>query len=181
MSTKQLTSENKEEETSDSKILERETEEEAIGENPGNEDTPEAIRIPVIIIKSNEENIRIAAKKGGDVSIQDINPKLILATLWWEGEPQLEKFFQILELTIKRALQEVHPHQKLILDYTYYSNDTLEDASEISVEINQIKIDETNVGIEGDLITLSGTDSRGFFKKLTAFRRKIEENVHKEL
>ena len=86
---------------------------------------------PVIKINADPENIRIVAQKGGEVSLQDINPKLILATMWWEGSPQLETFFQILELNIKRALQEVYPHHKMILDYTYTANDTLEDASVI--------------------------------------------------
>ena len=136
---------------------------------------------PVIKIKADPENIRIAAKKGGEVSLQDINPKLILATLWWEGSPQLETFFQIMELNIKRALQEVYPHQKMILDYTYTANDTLEDASVISVEIKNVEADGTVLAVEGDIITFSGKDDRGFFRKITASRRKVEENVHREL
>jgi len=136
---------------------------------------------PVIKIKADPENIRIVAKKGGEVSLQDINPKLILATLWWEGSPQLETFFNIMELKIKRALQEVYPHQKMILDYTYTANDNLEDASIISVEIKHIEADGTALDVEGDVITFSGNDDRGFFKKLTASRRKVEENVHREL
>jgi hypothetical protein len=136
---------------------------------------------PVIKIKADPENIRIVAKKGGEVSLQDINPKLILATLWWEGTPQLETFFQVMELNIKRALQEVYPHQKMILDYTYTANDTLEDASLITVEINNVEADGTVLDVEGDLITFSGKDDRGFFRKLTASRRKVEKNVHREL
>jgi hypothetical protein len=96
---------------------------------------------PIVKIKADPEIIRIVGKKGGDVSLQDINTKLILATLWWEGDPQLETFFQILELTIKRALQEVHPHDKMVIDYSYTANDTLEDASEIMVEIENIEAD----------------------------------------
>jgi hypothetical protein len=135
---------------------------------------------PVIKIKADPENIRIAAKKGGEVSVQDINPKLIMATLWWEGSPQLETFFQIMELNIKRALQEVYPHQKMILDYTYTANDNLEDASVISIEIKHIEADGTVLDVEGDVITFSGKDERGFLSKLTASRRKVEEDVHRE-
>jgi hypothetical protein len=136
---------------------------------------------PVIKIKADPENIRIAAKKGGEVSVQDINPKLIMATLWWEGSPQLETFFQIMELNIKRALQEVYPHQKMILDYTYTANDNLEDASVINVEIKHIEADGTVLDVEGDVITFSGKDERGFLRKLTASKRKVEEDVHREL
>lgn len=143
-------------------------------------ETPPIIK-PIIKIKSDPEIIRIVGKKGGDVVLHDINLQFIMATLWWEGTPQLETFFNILELTIKRALQEVHPHDIMVLDYVYTSNDTLEDASEIMVEIENIEADGEVLEVEGDIIILSGNDARGFFKKLTAFRRKAKEHVHKEI
>jgi len=136
---------------------------------------------PIIKIISDPEIIRVVGKKGGDVSIQDINLQFIMATLWWEGNPQLETFFNIMELTIKRALQEVHPHEKLVLDYTYTANDTLEDASEIMVEIENVEADGEVLKVEGDIIVLSGNDDRGFFKKLTSFRRKVQKNIHQEI
>ena len=136
---------------------------------------------PILKIKSDPEIIRVVGKKGGDVSIQDINLQFIMATLWWEGNPQLETFFNIMELTIKRALQEVHPHEKLVLDYTYAANDTLEDASEIMVEIENVEADGEVLKVEGDIIVLSGNDDRGFFKKLTSFRRKVQKNIHQEI
>lgn len=136
---------------------------------------------PIIKIKADPEIIRIVGKKGGEVSLQDINLRFIMATMWWEGAPQLETFFQIMELTIKRALQEVHPHDKMVIDYSYTANDILEDASEIMVEIENIEADDEVLEVEGDIIVLSGNDDRGFFKKLTAFRRKVKENVHKEI
>lgn len=136
---------------------------------------------PIIKIISDPEIIRIVGKKGPDVSIKDINLQFIMATLWWEGSPQLETFFNIMELNIKRALQEVHPHDKLVLDYTYTANDTLEDASEITVEIENIETDGEVLEVKGDVIILSGNDDRGFFKKLTSFRRKVQKNVHQEL
>lgn len=153
--------------------------EENLTETNETEEIP--IAKPIIKIKSDPEIIRIVGKKGGDVVLHDINLQFIMATLWWEGTPQLETFFNILELTIKRALQEVHPHDKLVLDYIYTSNDTLKDASEITVEIENIEADGETLEVEGDIIILSGNDNRGFFKKLTAFRRKVTENVHREL
>ena len=42
---------------------------------------------PIIKIKSDPETIRIVAKKKGDVSIQTINLRIIMANLWWEGSP----------------------------------------------------------------------------------------------
>jgi hypothetical protein len=136
---------------------------------------------PIIKIKSDPETIRIVAKRKGDVSIQTINLRLIMANLWWEGSPELETFFNVMELTIKRALNEVYPHEKMTLEYNFSANDALKDASEIVVEITNIKADGVDVDIGGRFITLGGTDSRGFFKKMTSFRRKFNEEIHKEI
>lgn len=136
---------------------------------------------PIIKIKSDPETIRIVAKRKGDVSIQTINLRLIMANLWWEGSPELETFFNVMELTIKRALNEVYPHEKMTLEYNFSANDSLKDASEIVVEITDIKADGMDVDIGGRFITLGGTDSRGFFKKMTSFRRKFTEEIHKEI
>jgi hypothetical protein len=136
---------------------------------------------PIIKIKSEPESITIVAKKRGDVSIQTINLRIIMANLWWEGSPELETFFNIMELTIKKALNEVYPHDKMTIEYNYSANDALEDASEILVEITDIKADGVDIDIGGRFITLGGTDSRGFFKKMTSFRRKFTEEVHKEI
>ncbi len=136
---------------------------------------------PIVKIRSSEGEITIVAKLGGAVSIKPINLKFIMATLWWEGAPELETFFNVLVLTIKRALLEVYPHEKLSIDYTYTADDILEEASEILVEINQIFADGAEVEVEGDVIKLRGSDDRGFFKKLTSFRRKLEKKVHTEV
>jgi len=135
----------------------------------------------ILKIKSKEGDINIIAKNGGEVSIKPINLKFIMATLWWEKAPELETFFNILELTIKRAIKEVYPHHKLSIDYTYSANDLLEDASEIVVEINELKADDVEIEVEGDSIKLMGKDDRGFLKKITSFRRKVAQEVHKEL
>jgi hypothetical protein len=104
-----------------------------------------------------------------------------MANLWWEQAPELETFFNVMELTIKRALNEVYPHDVMTIDYTYSADDELKDASEIVVEITNIKADDMDVDIGGRFITIGGSDSRGFFKKLTSFRRKFSKDVHKEI
>jgi hypothetical protein len=135
----------------------------------------------ILKIKEGPEEIRIVAKNGPDVSIHPINVKFLMATLWWEGNPQLETFFEILELTIKRTINEVLPHDRLMLDYTYNANDVLEEASLITVEINRVEADGQELEVEGDLINLHGNDDRGFLRKLTSRRRRVSENVVKEI
>ncbi len=136
---------------------------------------------PIIKIKSDPETIKIVAKRKGEVSIQTINLRLIMANLWWEGSPELETFFNVMELSIKRALNEVYPHEKMTIEYNFSANDALKDASEIIVEITDIKADDVDVDIGGRFINLGGTDSRGFLKKMTSFRRKFTEEIHKEI
>jgi hypothetical protein len=136
---------------------------------------------PIIKIKSEPETIRIVAKRKGDVSIEIINLRIIMANLWWEGSPELETFFNVMELKIKKALNEVYPHDKMSIDYNYSADDALEDASKIIVEITDIKADGVDIDIGGRFITLDGTDSRGFFKKMTSFRRKFTKEICKEI
>ncbi len=136
---------------------------------------------PILKIKSDPETIKIVAKQKGEVSVQTINLRLVLANSWWEGAPELETLFNVMELTIKKALNEVCPHNKMVIDYNFSANDSLKDASEILIEITDVKIDDTIVDIGGRYITIGGSDSRGFFKKLTSFRRKYSEDVHKEI
>src|SRR5664280_2923885 len=136
---------------------------------------------PIIKIKSDPETIRIVAKRKGDVSIEIINLRIIMANLWWEGSPELETFFNVMELKIKKALNEVYPHDKMSIDYNYSADDALEDASKIIVEITDIKTDGVDIDIGGRFITLDGTDSRGFFKKMTSFRRKFTKEIRKEI
>lgn len=139
------------------------------------------IALPVLKIKSSDGDINIISKYRGEVSIKPINLKFIMANLWWEKAPELETLFNVLELTIKRTLNEVFPHHKLVMNYHYSANDYLEDASEIVVEIEDIKADATEVKVEGDSIVLMGKDDRGFFKKLTSFRRKVIQEIHREI
>lgn len=151
-----------------------------ITDNPS-EDSPSEVPLPILKIKSSEGDINIIGKYRGEVSIKPINLKFIMANLWWEKAPELETLFNVLELTIKRALNEVYPHHKLIMNYHYSANDYLEDASEIVVEIEDLKADDTEVKVEGDSIVLLGKDDRGFLKKLTSFRRKVIQEIHKEI
>ena len=165
-------------------ILEDSSSEESVPEEPVLEESvpgETVIKNPVLKIKSQNGDITIVAKYGGEVSIKPINVKFILANLWWEKAPELETFFNVLELTIKRAMNEVYSHHKLVIDYTYTANDLLKDASEIVVEIDEVMADDIDVTVEGDSIILQGNDDRGFFKKLTSRRRKVVEKVHKEI
>ena len=132
-------------------------------------------------ITSQKGNIRVVSKLGGEVSVKTILLKLILGYCWGANIPAVETIFNLLEETIKRTIKEVYDYNDLTIDYDYKANDLLEDASEIEMFINNIIVDGVEIEVTGRYISFEGEDKRGFFRKLTSFRRKVDENVHKSL
>lgn len=132
-------------------------------------------------ITTNDGNIRIISKNRGDVSIKTIELKLLMAHCWWAELPALETFFEVFEGMIKNAISDVYNHESLIINYNYKANDTLEDATKIEIEIEGLTADGKEFDIIGRFITLEGEDRRGFLKKISSFRRKTEEHIHKKL
>jgi hypothetical protein len=61
------------------------------------------------------------------------------------------------------------------------SNDTLDVASEVIIELEEITADNTPFNIHGDKIALEGIDQRDTMSKVTSFRRKIKETIEKEI
>jgi len=132
-------------------------------------------------ITSDRGNLRIISKNQGNVSVKTILLKLILGHCWWEGAPAVETIFNLIEQTIKKTIRDVYNYNNLTINYDYRTNDLIEDASKVEIFINSIKVDEIEVEVTGRYILLEGDDNRGFWQKTSSFRRKIEENVHKEL
>jgi hypothetical protein len=125
--------------------------------------------------------LKIAAKNQGEVSIRDIQLKLLWAYCWWQGFPEMETFIELLNNVLKIAIYDVFPHNELLIDYLLQTNDLLEESSLITISFNEIYADQTEVELIGDVLVLEGPDDRGSLSRLTSFRRKIEENVRKTL
>jgi hypothetical protein len=125
--------------------------------------------------------LKIAAKNQGEVSIKDIQLKLLWAYCWWQGFPLMETFMELLDNVLKIAIYDVFPHNELLIDYLLQTNDLLEESSLITISFNEIYADQTEVELIGDVLVLEGPDDRGSLSRLTSFRRKIEENVRKTL
>jgi len=126
-------------------------------------------------------NILIAAKNRGKVSIETIEFKLLMAHCWWEDLPAVDTFLNVLEATIKKTINDVYSQNGIILDYNYIANDIFADASMIEIQINELEANGEEFEVFGRFITLEGADLRGFFRKISAFRRKLDENVRIEL
>ncbi|MCK9150349.1 hypothetical protein [Methanobacterium alcaliphilum] len=134
-----------------------------------------------IRIKTYPGIIRLAAKNKGDVSIKNIQLKLVWGYCWWQGFPQVETFLELLEKSIKQLIYAVYPHQELFLDYDIFTNDLLEESSKVEIFFNHISADQKEFELIGDVLVLQGPDLRGTFSKMTSFRRKIKENIQKTI
>jgi hypothetical protein len=132
-------------------------------------------------ITSQNGNIRVVSKLDGDVSVKTILLKLILGYCWWANVPVVESIFNLIEETIKNTIKEVYNYDDLTIDYDYRANDLLEDAPLIEIFINSVMVDGIEIEVTGRYISFEGDDRRGFWKKFTSFRRKVNENVHKSL
>jgi len=132
-------------------------------------------------ITSDSGNIRIISKYKGEVSVQTILLKLLLGHCWWEGVPVVETIFHLIEESIKKTLNGVCTYDNLTINYDYRANDLLEDAPRVEMFFNSVNVDGIEVDVTGRYILLEGDDNRSFWQKSSSFRRKIQENVNKEL
>lgn len=136
---------------------------------------------PTLRITASHSVIRIAAKNKGEVSIKDIQLKLLWGYCWWQGLPEIRTFLELFETAIKRVIYDVLPHNELLIDYDLLTNDLLEESSLITLSFNELRADQTEFELIGDILVLEGQDERGAFSKLTSFRRKLEENIKKTI
>ncbi len=145
------------------------------------EDSATLSNSPSLRIKTSKGVIHLAAKNKGEVSIRNIQLKLLWGYCWWQGLPEVETFLELFENAIKQVIYDVLPNHELLIDYDLETNDALEDSSLVILTFNEICADQISFELIGDVLALEGLDDRGSFSKLTSFRRKLKENVRKVL
>ena len=136
--------------------------------------------MPSLIIKANKTNILIIAKYKNQIVEHDIQLKLLLSYYWKNNLPFAEKFLELLESVIKRSLRKLFPYSHLFIKYNVKSNDSLEEFSMFNVTLIEVKVDDVDVKLMGNVITFEGIDNRKAMEKMTSFRRKINETIEKE-
>ena len=129
-----------------------------------------------IHFKASGSLITVAARNHGEVSINEIHMKPLLAYAWWNNLPVIETVLDVIESTLKRAVSAVLPHDELFIDYTVMTNDLPDDSNEVEIIFNEVSADGIPFEVSGDLL-LMGEDSRGILKRMTAFRRRVDENI----
>lgn len=129
-----------------------------------------------IRIKASKGVLTFAAKNGGKVSIIDLQLKVLWGYCWWYGLPYIETFLAVMESLLKRIISDVIEHEDLNIEYRVIANDTPEEANQIEIIFNNIKADDVEFHVLGDII-FQGEDTRGFIRKITSFRRNVDENI----
>ncbi|BDH79052.1 hypothetical protein MTTB_04310 [Methanothermobacter tenebrarum] len=127
-------------------------------------------------IKASKGALTFAAKNGGKVSIKDLQLKVLWGYCWLHGLPYIETFLAVMELILKKIISDVIEHEDLNLEYRIIANDTPEEANQIEIIFNNIKADDIEFHVLGDII-FQGEDTRGFIRKITSFRRNVDENI----
>lgn len=111
---------------------------------------------PVLVVKVNDSVVGVRARLYDDFAEHEIILNSVI-TYWWANNlPPAKKFLELFDSVIKRTINEIMPHKTLNLKYDVKANQSLDDASEM--EINLISIDADGVGfkIEGDCVSLKG-------------------------
>lgn len=127
--------------------------------------------------------LKIILKYDTHVSIVPLNVPLLFASYWRRDEPIIESFLNTFEKALKRGVNEILPDHKIItIDYNIKTNDTLEASNKIEIIFNELWIDDLGFEIKGDILAFDNEhDKRKLFKKITSFRRKLDENVRKNI
>ncbi len=133
-----------------------------------------------ITLRTSRGLLTVAVKNHGEVSIKDIQLKMLLGYCWWNDLPVIETFLDVLEMTLKFAVSDVLEHDELLVDYNVRTNDIPDDSNEVELVFNEISADGIRFSIEEDLV-LRGPDSRGLLRRMTSFRRRLDENVRRVL
>ncbi len=112
---------------------------------------------PVLVIKIMEGNkIGVRARLRDDFVEHEIVLNSVLAYYWANNLPPVEKFLELFESVIKRTINELMPHKELFLKYEVEADRQLQEASEIEINLIEVKADNIGFKIDGKQIKLNG-------------------------
>ncbi|MBQ6512278.1 hypothetical protein [Methanobrevibacter sp.] len=111
---------------------------------------------PVLVIKVSDSVVSVRARLYDDFAEHEIILNSVI-TYWWANNlPPAKKFLELFDSVIKRTINEIMPHKILNLKYEVKANQTLDDASEIEVNLCSVDADGVGFKIEGNHFSLSG-------------------------
>lgn len=112
---------------------------------------------PVLVIKIvDDSSVGVRARWRDDYVEHHIVLNSVLAYWWANDLPPVEKFLELFDSVIKRTINELTPHKSLRLKYDVKTDDTLDKASEIEINLIEVEADDIGFKIEGKTLALKG-------------------------
>ena len=112
---------------------------------------------PVLVIKVIDGNsVGVRARLKDDYVEHEIVLNSVLAYYWANDFPPVAKFLELFESVIKRTINELMPHKNLNLKYDIKADAKLEEASQIEINLIEVKADGVGFKIDGKQLILQG-------------------------
>ena len=120
---------------------------------------------PILVIKDNDSTIGIRARVGEEFSEHEIQLNVILAYYWDNNLPVIENLVDLFESAVKRTVNDVLPHENLLLRYNLITDDVLENASMFEIHLLEVKADDVALRLDGKILALKGLSSKEEYSK----------------
>lgn len=115
---------------------------------------------PILVIKDNDSTIGIRARVGEEFSEHEIQLNVMLAYYWDNDLPVIESLIDLFESVVKRTINEVLPHENLLLKYDLITDDEIEKASRFEIHLIEVKADNQSLRLDGKILALKGISSK---------------------
>lgn len=115
---------------------------------------------PILVIKDNDSTIGIRARVGEEFSEHEIQLNVMLAYYWDNDLPVIESLIDLFESVVKRTINEVLPHENLLLKYDLITDDEIEKASRFEIHLIEVKADDISLRLDGKILALKGISSK---------------------
>ena len=115
---------------------------------------------PILVIKDNDSTIGIRARVGEEFSEHEIQLNVMLAYYWDNDLPVIESLVDLFESVVKRTINEVLPHENLLLKYDLITDDEIKKASRFEIHLIEVKADDISLRLDGKILALKGISSK---------------------
>lgn len=131
---------------------------------------------PILVIKDNDSTIGIRARVGDDFSEHEIQLNVLLAYYWDNNLPVIENLIELFESAVKRTINDVLPHENLLLKYNLITDREIDQSSRFEIHLLEVKADDTNLRLDGKVLALKGIQSKEEYSKGIMDILKIRNN-----
>lgn len=135
----------------------------------------------ILVIKETPTTIDIRARVGEIYKENNIQLSVMLGYYWENDLPVIENLLELFETVIKRTINEVLPHENLLIRYDLLTDDTIEKATQFEIVLKEVKADRTNFEIDGKIISLKGINQETNKKGVIDSHLKYQETIKKEI